>query len=51
MKCLESRPIQIADKMRQVAAGVLDPSQAEAIRRYASWLEAPCKMPKPQYSK
>jgi hypothetical protein len=40
MTYLEQTPTQIANKMRQVAVGVLDPAQAEAIRRYTSWLEA-----------
>jgi hypothetical protein len=39
MQLLEQTPTQIANRMRQVAAGVLDAPQADAIRRYASWLE------------
>jgi hypothetical protein len=39
MKCLDETAVDIARRMRALADGVSDPSDAEAIRRYADWLE------------
>lgn len=40
MKCLDETPEQMAMRMRNLAKGIADPSDARAIRRYADWLEA-----------
>lgn len=39
MKCLDETQEEIARRMRELAAGVTNPADAEAIRRYADWLE------------
>lgn len=40
MKCLDETPLQVAKRMRQLAAGMAKVADAEAIRRYADWVEA-----------
>jgi hypothetical protein len=39
MKCLDETPEQVANRMRELAAGVANPADADAIKRYADWLE------------
>jgi hypothetical protein len=39
MKCLDETPEQVANRMRELAAGIANPADAQAIRRYADWLE------------
>ena len=39
MKCLDETAHDIARRMRSLADGVSNPADAEAIRRYADWLE------------
>lgn len=40
MKCLDETAGQVASRMRQLATGLGNPADVEAIMRYASWLEA-----------
>lgn len=40
MNCLDETAGQVAHRIRQLATGVGDPADAEAIMRYADWLEA-----------
>ena len=40
MKCLDETPADISKRMRKLAGGMTNPADAEAILRYASWIEA-----------
>jgi hypothetical protein len=40
MKCLDETAEDVARRMRALAAGVSDAADAQAIRRYADWIES-----------
>ncbi len=40
MKCLGETAKEVASRLRQLAGGVAEPADAEAIEQYADWLEA-----------
>ena len=39
MRCLGETASDVAARMRQLAAGVANPADAEAIHQYADWIE------------
>jgi hypothetical protein len=40
MKCLDETAEDFAKRMRELAPGTVNTADADAIRRYASWIEA-----------